>query len=196
MMFKIAIAATASLLALTPAAQAQGAGTVNLGGPVVAGVCLFSREAVLSGSKVAIYASERIKQITAEAQAEVDGQRKPVDAEIATLRAQAAKMTAEQIRAQEQALGAKLAPIQAKADLRRREIEKTRTDALTTISVQLQPLIAAAYAQKGCGLLFDRNSVLGGNYGNDLTAAVITALDAKLTSIPIQRATLPANAKP
>ena len=100
-------------------------------------------------------------------------------------------MTPDQIRAQQTALGQKLAPIQAKADQRRREIEKTRLDALATISGQMQPLVAAAYAQKSCGLLFDRGTVIGGNYGNDLTAAVIAALDAKITSIPIQRTTLP-----
>ena len=187
----------AALLAMVPTVHAQapaGAQTQagGLGGPVVPGVCLLSREAILANSKVAVYATERIRQLTAEAQAEVDAERKPVDSEIAALRGQAAKMTPDQIRAQERALGARLAPIQAKADLRRREIEKTRADAIATISGQIQPLVAAAYAQKGCGLLFDRNSLLGGNFGNDLTGAVVAALDARLTSIPIQRATLPA----
>lgn len=198
MMSKIAIAplmAAASLLVLVPAVHAQGTATVNLGGPVVAGVCLFSREAVLTSSKVAVAASERIKQIAAEAQAEVDAQRKPVDAEIAALRAQATKMTVDQLRAQQQALNAKLAPVQALAEQRQREIEKTRSDALATISAQMQPLLAAAYAQKSCGLLFDRNTVLGGNYANDLTGAVIAALDGKLSAIPIQRVTLPPAAK-
>jgi len=157
---------------------------------------MLSREAVLANSKVAVYATDRIKQLTAEAQAELDAERKPVDGEIAALRAQAAKMTADQIRAQENALSAKLAPIQAKANLRRREIEKTRADTLAAISAQAQPLIAAVYTQKGCGLLLDRNTLLGGNFGNDLTAAVVAALDAKLTSIPIQRATLPPAAAP
>jgi Skp family chaperone for outer membrane proteins len=181
-----------------PASQPQnaGAGAAGLGGPLVPGVCLLSREAILANSKVSLYASERIRQLTAEAQAEVDAERKPIDAQIATLRGQVAKMTPDQIRAQEKALGERLAPIQAKADLRRREIEKTRTDALATISAQTQPMIAAAYAQKGCGLLFDRGTVLGGNYGNDITAAVVAALDAKVTSIPIQRATLPPVAPP
>jgi len=48
-------------------------------------------------------------------------------------------------------------------------------------------VIAAVYTQKGCGLLLDRNTVLGGNMGNDLTAAVVAGLDARLTSITIQR---------
>ena len=189
------------MLALAPAgAQAQGSVPsivpAGLGGPIVPGVCLISRDAVLTSSKVAVYASERIRQITAEAQAEVDAMRKPVDAQVAALRAQAPKMTPQQIRAQEQALSAKLAPVQALAEQRRREVEKTRIDALATISAQVQPLVAAAYGQKGCGLLFDRNSLLGGNFGNDITAAVVTALDGKITSFAIQRATLPASTKP
>jgi Skp family chaperone for outer membrane proteins len=191
----------ACLMALTPvgaAAQAPQPAVVpaGLGGPVVPGICLLSREAVLTGSKVGINASEQVRQITAQAQAEVDALRKPVDAEIAAARAQAAKMPPDQVRAQEKALGAKLAQVQARAEQRRREIEKTRIDAIGVISAQAQPLIAAAYTQKGCGLLFERGTLLGGNFANDITAAVVNALDAKLTTIPIQRATLPATAKP
>jgi Skp family chaperone for outer membrane proteins len=193
------VAAAVCLALVSPVARAQTAlpsiVPPGLGGPAVPGICLLSRDAVLTSSKVAMYASERIRQITAEAQAEVDALRKPVDAEIAAARAQAAKMTPDQIRAQEKALSAKLAPVQVRAEQRRREIEKTRLDALAAIAAQVQPLVAAAYNQKGCGLLFDRSTLLGGNFANDITAAVVTALDAKLVTIPIQRSTLPADSK-
>lgn len=194
-------AATAAALALglaTPAwaqAQAQApaaSAAPGLGGPVVPGVCFLSREAVLANSKVAVYASERVRQIAAEAQAEVDRQRKPLDDELTALRAQSAKLPPDQLRAQQKALADRYAPVQALVEQRKREVEKTRVDAVAAVSAQAQPMIAAAYAQKGCGVLFDRNTVLGGNLANDLTAAVVAALDAKVTQIPIQRATVPA----
>ncbi|OYW16585.1 MAG: outer membrane chaperone Skp [Novosphingobium sp. 12-64-8] len=174
-------------VAQAPAARPASPG---LGGPVIPGVCFLSREAVLANSKVAVYASSRIKQITADAQAEIDRERKPLEDQLTALRAQASKLPADQLRAQEKALGEKFAPIQAKAELRKREIEKTRANALETISEQAQPQIAAVYTQKSCGVLFDRNMALGGNFTNDLTPAVVAALDGRLTSIPIERVTL------
>lgn len=179
------IAAAAAPLAAQAPAPAPAAPT--LGGPLIAGVCLLSREAVLANAKVGVYASQRIRQLTEEAQAEVNADRKPIEADLAALRAQAAKLTPEQRAAQEKALAARFAPIQTKAEQRTREIEKTRAKAIDAIGQQLQPVIAAVYTQKGCGLLLDRNTVLGGNMGNDLTAAVVAGLDARLTSITIQR---------
>ncbi|NWP19899.1 OmpH family outer membrane protein, partial [Escherichia coli] len=41
------------------------------------------------------------------------------------------------------------------------------------------------------GLLFDRASALGGNFGNDLTAEVVAGLDARLPAIAFDRERLP-----
>lgn len=169
------------------AAQAPASPAPSLGGPLIPGLCLLSREAVLANTKVGVYASARIRQLTEEAQAEVNADRKPIETDLAALRAQSAKLTADQRAAQEKALAARFAPVQTKAEQRTREIERTRTKALDTIGQQVQPVIAAVYTQKGCGLLIDRNTVLGGNMGNDLTAAVVTGVDSRLTSLPIQR---------
>ncbi len=186
------IAAIASFgsaaLAQAPSAPTPAAG---LGGPLVPGVCLLAREAVIANSKVGIAAAARIKQLSVEAQAEVDAERKLLEAQVTVLRAQSATLTPDQRRTQEKALSEKFAPIQAKADLRSREIERTRAKAVEAISVQAQPVIAAVYKEKGCGLLLDRNSVLGGNYGNDLTASVVAGLDAKVTALDIRRESLP-----
>lgn len=195
---RLSVAVLMSTLATTAplAAQAPAPAASTLGGPLIPGVCLLSREAVLANAKVGIYASQRIRQLTEEAQAEVNADRKPIEADVAAFRAQAAKMTPEQRLAQEKALAARLAPIQTKAEQRTREIEKTRAKAIDTIGQQLQPVIAAVYTQKACGLLLDRNTVLGGNMGNDLTQAVVAGLDARLTSLTIQREDLSGAAQP
>jgi len=189
-LFLAAAGLSVATLAQAQAPAAPKPAAPGLGGPVIPGICFLSREAVLANSKVAVYASSRIKQIAAEAQAEIDRDRKPLEDQLNALRAQASKMPADQVRAQEKALADKFAPIQAKAELRKREIEKTRANALETISEQAQPQIASVYTQRGCGVLLDRNSALGGNFTNDLTPAVVAALDARLTSIPIERVTL------
>lgn len=184
-----ALVSAAFLLAgaVPAAAQAPAPAAPSLGGPLIPGLCLLSREAVIANTKVGVYASTRIRQLTDEAQAEVNADRKPIEADVAALRAQAAKLTPDQRAAQERALAARFAPVQTKAEQRTREIERTRAKALDAIGQQVQPVIAAVYTQKGCGLLVDRNTVLGGNMGNDLTAAVVAGVDARLTSLPIQR---------
>jgi Skp family chaperone for outer membrane proteins len=163
----------------------------GLGGPTIPGACLLSREAVLSNAKVGQAATTRLQQLAEEAQGEVNTQRKPLDAEITTLQAEASKLSAADRAKREQELNKKLAPLQAQAERLSQEIELTRRTALERISVEAQPVIAAVYKQKGCGLLIDRNMVLGGNFANDLTPDVVKGLDAKLTTISFNRESLP-----
>lgn len=186
-----------SLLASPVAAQtAAPSGNQGLGGPVIPGICLLSREAIYANAAIGKAAAARLQQLAGEVQAEIEAERKPVEAELKAFRAEAAKLSAEQRAARDQALAARLQPIQAKAQLRSQEIEATRAKAMQRIADEAQPVIAAVYQQKKCGLLFDRNSALGGNFANDLTADVVRTLDAKISTISFDRETLSAAATP
>lgn len=183
----------ALLLPTAVLAQTEPAPAANaLGGPVIPGVCMLSREAVLTNSAVGKAATARLQQLVSEAQAEIANDRRPLDTELQAYQAEAAKLTPDQRRTREQALQTRLAPIEAKAQQRGREIEATRAKALQRVSAEAQPVIAQVYGTKKCGLLIDRNSVIGGNMTNDLTADVVRALDAKITTITFNRETLPA----
>jgi len=163
-----------------------------LGGAAIPGLCLLSREALFANAAVGKAASARLAQLAQEAQAEVDAERKPLDTDIQAFQAEAAKLTPAQRTQREQALQPRLQAVQAKGQLRGREIEATRAKALTQIAGYAQPVIASAYAQHKCGLLIDRNTVFGGNMAGDLTADVVKGLDAKITTISFNRETLPA----
>jgi Skp family chaperone for outer membrane proteins len=172
-------------LAQAPAAQ-------SLGGTAVPGVCLLSREAIFANAKVGVAASARLQQLTQEAQAEVETDRKALDAEVKAYQAEQAKLTPAQRQAKEQALAPRVQAMQTKAQQRSREIEVTREKALGQISTAAQPVIAQAYKAKSCGLLVDRAGVLGGNLANDLTADVVKGLDATMSTISFNREVLPA----
>lgn len=174
------------------AAEPAGAGQTELGGPAVAGVCLLSQQAVLANAKAGVAASARLKQLADQAQAEVDGERGPIQADAKALAAQKAGLKPAEFQQREQALGTRLTALQQKADQRSREIEATRVKALGRIATEAQPVIAAVYKARGCGLLIDRGTVLGGNMAGDLTAAVVQGLDAKLASLTFERETQPA----
>jgi len=191
------VLATALAAGLASSAMAQTPARPTappLGGPAVPGVCLLSREAIFANAKVGLAATARLKDLTDKAQAEVNDARKPIDTDVAAYRQQAATMTPEQRQAQEQALAARLQPVQARAALLGSEIDATRAKALQRISDEAQPVIASVYKAKGCGLLVDRNTVLGGNLVNDLTAGVVAGLDAKISTITFELEAAPAPA--
>lgn len=174
------------------AAPAASPAAEPLGGPVVPNVCLLSRQAVFANAKVATAATTRLQQLASEAQAEVNTERAPLDKEQQAFQAEFAKLTPEQRLQRQTALEKRLQPIRAKAEQRSREIEATRAKVLAQISDRAQPVIAEVYRARKCGLLIDRNSVLGGNLANDLTADVVTTLDAKVAPFSFNREALPA----
>lgn len=204
-MSKILIAA--AILAASVMSQAQAAdaptapktgASAPLGGPLIKGVCFLSKEAVQVNAKAGAAIDARVKQLEAQAQAEVNAQRAPIDADFNTLKADAAKTPAPSpvdIENRRLALQARFQTVQDLADQRTREIVASRQKAFEVLSAQMQPVLAAAYKAHGCGLLLDRNALLGGNTGGDLTADVIKGLDARITTLTFDREILPPLAK-
>jgi Skp family chaperone for outer membrane proteins len=176
-----------------PAAPKAGA-SAPLGGPLVKGVCFLSKEAVQVNAKAGVAIDTRVKQLEAQAQAEVNAQRAPIDADFNTLKADAAKTPAPSpvdIENRRLAIQVRFQTVQDLAEQRTREILASRQKAFEALSNQMQPILAAAYKTHGCGLLLDRNALLGGNTGGDLTADVIKGLDARITTVTFDRETLP-----
>lgn len=192
----LAAVALAGLPSVTLHAQSQPADQVPLTGPVVPGVCLLSREAIFAHAKVGVAASDRLKQLAQQAQSEIEAERKPIDTDVQAYRAQASSLTPDQRQQREQALGQRMQSVQADQALKSRELDATREQALAQIAKYAQPVIGSAYSSKNCGLLLDRSVVMGGNMANDITAAVVAGLDAKVTTISFNLVTLPANSAP
>nr|WP_313418191.1 OmpH family outer membrane protein [Brevundimonas diminuta] len=171
-----------------PTAAQQAPAAQPLGGPVIPGVCLLSREAVFANAAAGKAASARLQDLAAAAQGEIETERQTLEVQLRTLEAQpddaARRRRAETLAAQWQAL-------QQKAVHASQEVEATRLKAMERIANEAQPAIAQVYAAKSCGLLLDRNSALGGNFANDLTAEVVQALDGRLPTITFERERLP-----
>jgi Skp family chaperone for outer membrane proteins len=185
----------AVVLAGIPAAASAQSGDTSppLGGAAVSGVCFLSREAIFANAKVGKAASARLKQLADQAQSEIETERKPIDADVQAYRTQAASLSADQRQSREQALSQRLQKVQEDQALRGRQLEATRVKAMGQIAQYAQPVIAETYRSKSCGVLLDRNAVLGGNMTNDLTPLVVQGLDAKVTTISFSLEQLPAN---
>ena len=197
---KTVLCAAVALTFVGGAAMAQQAAAPapapapSLGGPQIPGLCLLSKEAVFANAKVGLAAAQRLKELAAQAQAEIDVERNPLAAELQTLQGQRATLAPAEFQRRQEALAQRAQAVEQKAQIRSREIELTQQKALNRISTEAVPVIADVYKARGCGLVIDRNGVLGGNMAGDLTSDVVKGLDAKITIITFDRETLPAQA--
>lgn len=172
-----------SLMAVSAQAQDQAAA---LQGPLVAGICLLDREAVVTNASAGKSASEQLQRLTTEAQTALNQQQTQLDGELQQLGLREPGLQESQLNDAQRAALQKVQGLQEQLQERRQQIDQARGRALQRISEEAQPLIAQVYAARKCGLLLDRTVVLGGNMGNDLTAEVVKALDQKLPSVEVK----------
>jgi Skp family chaperone for outer membrane proteins len=187
-------AASPLTYAAPPASPAKPAEADAFSGPALPGICLLSREAVVTNAKVGVAATARLKDLTDGVNAELTPERTAIEAEAKAI--QDAKLTGEAQKTRQQALGQRLQALQLKAQQREQQIELTRQKALAVISNDVQPIIEASYKAQGCGVLFNRAAVMAGGQSMDLTPVVVKALDAKKTSLTFDLEPLPQPATP
>lgn len=177
-------------LSLAPLSSAHAAD--SLGGNAVPGVCLLSREGVFAQSKVGQAAGQRLGQLAAQGRAQLDSQSKPLDTDLQSFRQKAASLSEAQRKQQGTALQERVRAFQSQAGELNQRVQLTRAKVMQRISEDAQPIVASAYQSHHCGLLLDRDSVLGGNMANDLTGEVVQGLDRKITTINFDLEPLPA----
>ncbi|MFA6230871.1 MAG: OmpH family outer membrane protein [Rhodanobacter sp.] len=176
-------------LSIVPVSSARAAD--ELGGNPVAGMCLLSREAIFAQAKVGKAASQRLEQLAEQARSQIAAQRKPLDADIQSFQQKSASLSDAQRQQQGAALQKRMQTFQAQARELGERIQLTRAKAMQRIGEDAQPILASSYKSHQCGLLLNRDSALGGNMANDLTADVVHGLDRKITTISFNLEPLP-----
>ncbi len=182
----VALTTGGSALAQAAAAPAAAAPAVTHG-PPLAGVCIFSFENAIGASKVGQYVDGRMKQIFAQTQAELTGEKNQIDNDAKALDAQRATLDQTTFEQRGSALQVRASALQRKAQLRDREVQATEQKAVQRISQELEPYVRQAYQAKGCSLLLQRNSIIIGNPAMDITTQVVTGIDGKITQFAFDR---------
>jgi Skp family chaperone for outer membrane proteins len=168
-------------------AQAAAAAPPVTHGPPLAGVCLFSFENAIGLSKVGQYVDGRMKQIVAQTNAELTGEKNVIDNEAKALDGQRATLDQTTFEQRGSALQIRASALQRKAQLRDKEVSATEQKAVARISQELEPYVRQSYQAKACSILLQRNSVIIGNPAMDITQAVVTGLDARITQFAFDR---------
>ena len=177
-------------LSALPVSSARAAD--ELGGDAVPGLCMISREAVFAQSKVGQAATQRLNQLAAQARNQLAGERTPLNADIEKFQKNAPQLSEDQRKQQGGALQQRMQAFQGKAGELSERIRLTQGKAMERIGQEAQPFVASSYKSHRCGLLLNRDAVLGGNVSNDLTADVVKGLDGKITTITFNLEPLPA----
>jgi outer membrane protein len=153
----------------------------------VPGVCVLSREALLTKSTVGAYVNDRMKQLGAVVQAEVTGEQTSLENDAKALDGQKASLQADVYQQRAQGLQQRYAALQQKVALRQRELEATQQKAFSRILQTAGPMVGQAVGQRSCGILLDANAVIVGNPNLDITQSVITLLNGSLTQFAFDR---------
>ncbi|WP_296598259.1 OmpH family outer membrane protein [Phenylobacterium sp.] len=182
--------------AAAPAPAAAAAAPAVTHGPPVPGLCIVSVENAIGASTVGKYVNTRLQQLVAQVNAELNAEKTALDNDAKALDGQRATLDQNTFEQRAAALQVRGNALQRKAQLRDQEIQATEQKAINRVGVEMEPLIRQAYQQKQCSILINRNSIILGNPAADITPAVVTALNAKITQFAFDRERLDQQARP
>ena len=188
-LFAIGAVALASLVAT--AASAQTAGPTNPG-PAIPGVCVYFNQQLMAQSTAGQAVQARMQQLATEVQGELTPYGTANQTEAQALQAGASTIPAAEQQTRRQALQQRVSEAQQLEQTRSEELRYTLSEQRRLISAAVEPLLVAIYQEKGCGIMLDRESVFIMNPAMDVTADVITRLNASLPTLSFNRLPVPA----
>ncbi|WP_304176585.1 OmpH family outer membrane protein [Phenylobacterium aquaticum] len=178
--------ATASA-ALAQAAPAAAAAPTISYGPAIPGICVLSLEGAVGNSTVGKYVQTRMTQIGTQVQAELTAEQTAINSAAKALDAQKGTLDQGSFDKQAADLQLRANAYQRKAQLRDREMQATQQKALGRVSQELDPVVRAAFQQSKCSLLLQRDALVIANPQMDITGAVVTGLNARITQFAFDR---------
>jgi outer membrane protein len=197
MTIKALVAATsvAAILASAPAvafaqaaaAPAQPAAPAITHGPALPGHCVISLEGAIASSTVGKYVQTRLQQIAQQVQAELKAEETAIQNDAKALEGQRASLDANTFETRGSAIQVRANALNRKAQLRDRELQATQQKALGRVGQELDPIIRQVYQQRQCSLLINRDAVVLANPAMDISQAVVTALNGKITQFNFDR---------
>lgn len=182
--------ALAALAAGSASAQAPASPQITHG-PAIAGLCIYSPQRVLVQSTAGQSLQTGMQRLAEE----VRGELQPYAAQIQTeaQQLQTGGQAADPDGSRRRQFQQRLEEAQQLEQTRDQELRYTEGLQSQIIGNAASPIIAAAYQERGCGVLLDRNSVFLGNPAMDITDIILQRLNASLPTLPaFNRSPVPA----
>lgn len=187
----IGAVALATLLSSTAVqAQTQAPAAVTHG-PVIPGVCVYFNQRLLAQSTAGQAVQARMEQLAQEVQAELNPYMTHLQTEAQALQQGQATIPADQLSQRGQALQQRLQEAQQLEETRNNELRYTLSEQRRLIAEAVDPILTRIYQERGCGILFDRESVFAMNPAMDITDAAIQGLNGVLPTLSFNRLPVP-----
>lgn len=178
----IALGAFALATLAAGAASAQTAAPQINHGPAITGLCIYSPQRVLVQSTAGQSLQAGMQRLTEEVRGELQPYVTNIQTEAQQL--QQGGQTADPDGARARAWQQRLQEAQQLEQTRDQELRYTEGAQAQIIGNAASPLIAAAYQERNCSILLDRNSVFLGNPAMDITDIVLQRLNTALPTLP------------
>jgi outer membrane protein len=154
-------------------------------------ILVIDRAALLRNSKVGQSIALQVQALTKQAETELRGENDGLRREGAALQQQVA-ILAPDVKAQKiKAFEAKQAAFQTKVQMRQNQIRYGVAIAQRQVESVAGPIVQGLMAERGANLMIDRQAIVVGAPGLDVTPVAIQRLDQKLPSVKVQLANPP-----
>ncbi len=144
-------------------------------GPVISGVCVFSRDAAIDNSAAGLAATKRMQELTQQVNADLQPERDAIAKEQTALNAQTA--TSPSLKQRSDALALREQTFNQKVQSRNGQLARTRQDALARLTDALRPALVSTITTNKCSVVLDRTNLYGFNTRLDITPAVTAAMN-------------------
>lgn len=162
------------------------------------GVCVLNGRQLVGTSAVGKAVDARLKQLQQAVAAELTPEKNSIENEDKAISAAAKTATTaaqqQPLQARAQALSNRAGAYQQKAQIRSAEMAATEQKALARINNEAVPVVRQVAGQRNCGVIIEASAVVEANPALDITPAVVSGLDAKITTFDFQRENLAAQA--
>ncbi|HLK25589.1 MAG TPA: OmpH family outer membrane protein [Caulobacteraceae bacterium] len=183
-----ALAGVLAMSLLPSQVQAQSAPVAPPSGPSMPGLCFLFKDELLGTSTVGKFVSSRLQQLGQQVEAELNAQNSSLQNDAKALEAQRATLSQQQLQERAAALGTRQQNLEREVALRRQEMSATEQKALQRISTEADPIVRQVFQQRGCSVLLDGAAILLPSSSTiDITPAVVTGLNSKITQFTFDR---------
>jgi len=182
-----ALLLTSASAAMAQAAAAPAAPPAISHGPAIPGVCIISPDVVIGASTVGKYVQTRLQQIDTQVTSELTSEQTAIQNDAKALDTAKATLDQNTFDQRNAALQLRANAWNRKGQLRQRELQATQQKAVGRIYQEMEPVIRTSYQNAKCSLLLQGEAVVLGNPAMNITPAVITGLNAKITQFTFDR---------
>lgn len=157
-------------------------------------ICSFSRNEVLTHSKVGKSGTQQLQKIVRNVQGQLNTENAKLQADLQKFQKQSGSMKKAARKKKEKALGQRQREYKAKVQNVSTRVRYTRNKVTQGINQKIDPLLNAAYKAHACGVLLNQGAVLAGNQYINLTGTVTQALNKSVSTVNFTLLQLPKKA--